>query len=92
MGQDEVCCTPDWYFRKYRITFVHTSLINNTAMFIFRLIFGLYFLGNFIFLFTQNKNAMDRIQYMTNYGYFLTSLYFIVVVQDRIIGHKYNET
>ena len=86
------CCSEEWYFPRDSLLFVHTSPLSNCFLLFLRIFFAFYLTGALIYRFYDNyTSSLDILIFMTNFGLHLTVLYYILVIQDRCFGHKYQD-
>lgn len=64
----------------------HYSPINSTILLIIRVVAALYLTGFYLYDFSDSETLLNRWIYLTNVGYFLTWLYFLIIVQSRIFS------
>lgn len=75
-----------YFFPEEHSISIHHSPINSATLFYFRIFALLYLTAIYIWSITTTASALNNIIYLTMQGYYLTWLYFFLVLQDYMIN------
>lgn len=65
---------------------LHHSTINTQTLLYIRIIALIYLTAIYVWSITTTQSALNNIIYLTMQGYFLTWLYFLLIIQDYFIN------
>ena len=78
-------CIMDFIFPVNPPVLAHSSPISDKVLLFIRIFAALHLTGVYIYDFTILKTLLDKFLLLTNVGYFVSWLYFVVVVQSRFL-------
>lgn len=74
----------DYFFPSHYIINLHYSHLNINTLFYVRLFSFIYLTAIYLWSFTSTPTILYNVIYLTMQGYFLTWLYFLLVMQDYV--------
>lgn len=75
-----------YFFPEVHSINIHHSPVNSATLFYIRIFSLLYLTAIYIWSITTTVSALNNIIYLTMQGYYLTWLYFFLVMQDYLIN------
>ena len=76
----------NYFFPSSHTISLHHSHKNTNTLFYIRLFSGIYLTGIYLWSNTTMPTLLDNVIYLTMQGYFITWLYFILILQDYLIN------